>query len=81
MSIRLYDITDKRACGEYCTLFLFVFIHLFILLLMDLTSILNKVKSFPGVTGYVIVDKDCSIVHTSLEGNEAITLAAIVIKV
>ena len=54
---------------------------LFILLLMDLTSILNKVKSFLVVIGYVIVDKDCNIVHTSLEGNEAITLAAIVIKV
>ena len=48
---------------------------------MYLTSILNKVKSCPCLTWYVIVDKDCNIVHTSLEGNEAITLAAIVIKV
>ena len=74
-------LTSVLAASIVHFVCLFDFIHLFILILLDLTSILNKVKSFPGVTGYVIVDKDCNIVHTSLEGNEAITLAAIVIKV
>lgn len=48
---------------------------------MDLISVLNKVNSFTGVTGYVIVDNESNIVHTSLEREDAITLAAIVIKV
>lgn len=48
---------------------------------MDLVSVLNKVNSFSGVTGYVIVDNNSNIVHTSLEKDDAITLAAIVIKV
>lgn len=48
---------------------------------MDLVSVLSKVNSFNGVTGYVIVDNNSNIVHTSLEKEDAITLAAIVIKV
>lgn len=42
---------------------------------------LNRVKSFSGMIGYVIVDKDSNIVNTTLDTENAISLAAIVIKV
>lgn len=48
---------------------------------MDLVSVLNRVKSFSGMIGYVIVDKDSNIVNTTLDTENAISLAAIVIKV
>ena len=48
---------------------------------MDLLSIIEKINSFSSVKGYVIVDNESNIVHTSLDAEDAITLAAIVIKV
>ena len=48
---------------------------------MDLVSVLNRVKSFSGMIGYVIVDKDSNIVNTTLDTETAVSLAAIVIKV
>lgn len=48
---------------------------------MDLVSVLNRVKSFSGMIGYVIVDKDSNIVNTTLNTETAVSLAAIVIKV
>ena len=48
---------------------------------MDLVSVLNRVKSFSGMIGYVIVDKDSNIVNTTLDTENAVSLAAIVIKV
>ena len=47
---------------------------------MDLDSVLQRVKSFPGVVGHVIVDSGRNVVHTSLEKEEAISLAAVTIK-
>lgn len=41
---------------------------------------LQRVKSFPGVVGHVIVDSGRNVVHTSLEKEEAISLAAVTIK-
>ena len=34
---------------------------------MDLVSVLNRVKSFSGMIGHVIVDKDSNIVNTTLD--------------
>ena len=48
---------------------------------MDLASVLNRVRSFSGIIGYVIVDKDARIVNTTLDTENAISLAAVVIKV
>lgn len=48
---------------------------------MDLASVLNRVRSFSGIIGYVIVDKDATIVNTTLDTENAISLAAMVIKV
>ena len=48
---------------------------------MDLLSIIEKINGFSSVKGYVIVDNESNIVHTSLDAEDAITLAAIVIKV
>ena len=42
---------------------------------MDLNTVLERIK------GYVIVNKNAEIVHTSLDRDEAISLAAITIKV
>ena len=47
---------------------------------MDLDSVLQRIKSFPGVVGHVIVDSKRNVVHTSLEKEEAISLAAVTIK-
>lgn len=47
---------------------------------MDLDSVLQRVKSFPGVVGHVIVDSGKNVVHTSLDKEEAISLAAVTIK-
>ena len=47
---------------------------------MDLASVLNRVRSFSGIIGYVIVDKDATIVNTTLDTENAISLAAMVIK-
>lgn len=48
---------------------------------MDLAKVLNKIKEFSGVIGYVIVDNQSNVVHTSLDKDDAIKLGAIVIKV
>ena len=48
---------------------------------MDLASVLNRVRSFSGIIGYVIVDKNATIVNTTLDTENAISLAAMVIKV
>lgn len=48
---------------------------------MDLNTVLERIKGFSGVIGYVIVNKNAEIVHTSLDRDEAISLAAITIKV
>lgn len=47
---------------------------------MDLNTVLERIKGFSGVIGYVIVNKNAEIVHTSLDRDEAISLAAITIK-
>lgn len=47
---------------------------------MDLASVLNRVRSFSGIIGYVIVDKNATIVNTTLDTENAISLAAMVIK-
>lgn len=47
---------------------------------MDLNSVLERVKSFPGVVGHIIIDNNSNVVHTSLEREEAISLAAVAIK-
>ena len=41
---------------------------------------LERVKSFPGVVGHIIIDNNSNVVHTSLEREEAISLAAVAIK-
>lgn len=48
---------------------------------MDLAKVLNKIKGFSGVIGYVIVDNQSNVVHTSLDKDDAIKLGAVVIKV
>lgn len=48
---------------------------------MDLNTVLERIKGFSGVIGYVIVNKNAEIVHTSLDRDEAISLAAITVMV
>ena len=50
-------------------------------IVMELNTVLERIKGFSGVIGYVIVNKNAEIVHTSLDREEAISLAAITIKV
>lgn len=48
---------------------------------MELNTVLDRIKGFSGVIGYVIVNKKAEIVHTTLTQEEAISLAAVTIKV
>lgn len=48
---------------------------------MELNTVLDRIKGFSGVIGYVIVNKKAEIVHTTLAQEEAISLAAVTIKV
>ncbi|KAK8791427.1 hypothetical protein WA588_001434 [Blastocystis sp. NMH] len=47
---------------------------------MELNTVLDRIKGFSGVIGYVIVNKKAEIVHTTLTQEEAISLAAVTIK-